>query len=70
MMIGQRTVYERAPAVVAVPSELQQRRVEVIILALDDQPSNGKNTAVDELGWPLGFFQETFGSIPDFPAGN
>lgn len=28
---------------------------------------NGKTTTVDANGWPLGFFEETFGAIPDSP---
>lgn len=26
-----------------------------------------KNTMLDKNGYPIGFFEETFGSIPDFP---
>ncbi len=67
MLTFQRTIYEVAPALVEVPLELRQRRVEVIILALDEQSPNGNGGATDALGWPVGFFEETFGSIPDFP---
>jgi hypothetical protein len=62
-----RQVYEEIPATIPVPLALRHRRVEVIILPLDDPTVNGKQEEVDANGWPIGFFEETFGSIPDFP---
>jgi hypothetical protein len=61
-----RQVYEKIPA--SIPPELRDRRVEVIILPLD-QAEEPQETSqpVDEYGWPLGFFEETFGSCPDLP---
>lgn len=32
---------------------------------IEDEPES--NTEVDANGWPIGFFEETAGSIPDFP---
>lgn len=57
---------------ITIPMELRHRRVEIIILPLDEvggngTEQNGKTDAVDANGWPLGFFEQTFGSIPDFP---
>ena len=68
MQTYHRTVYEEAPATVEIPSALKHRRVEVIMLLLDETAGNGKQTAVDELGWPIGFFTATYGALPDFPA--
>jgi hypothetical protein len=61
MLTFQRTIYDVAPALVEVPLELRQRRVEVIILALEEQSPNGNGGAMDALGWPAGFFEETAG---------
>jgi hypothetical protein len=57
-----RQIYDKVPATIDVPPELQDRRVEFIMLPLD-----AEKPAVDANGWPLGYFEETFGSIPDFP---
>ena len=67
MLTYHRTIYEAAPPVVEIPPELQERRVEVIVLALDGRALNGNGAVSDALGWPAGFFEETYGSIPDFP---
>ena len=62
-----RQIMEALPETITVPSALRNRRVEIIMLPLDEVVPNGKPTAVDANGWPLGFFDETFGSMPDFP---
>ena len=65
-----RQIYEKIPATISIPPELHDRRVEVIILPLDqtEEPQPlGTNQPVDENGWPIGFFEETFGSLPDLP---
>ena len=67
MLTFQRTIYDLAPAVIEMPLALRQRRVEVIILALDEPTTNGAATATDANGWPVGFAERTYGSIPDFP---
>ena len=67
MLTFQRTIYDVAPAVVEVPPELRQRRVEVIMLVLEEPSPNGNGIMTDSLGWPVGFFEETFGSLPFFP---
>ena len=61
MLTFQRTIYDVAPAVVEVPPELRQRRVEVIMLVLEEPSPNGNGAGKDELGWPIGFFEETAG---------
>ncbi len=61
MLTFQRTIYDAAPALVEVPLEMRQRRVEVIILALEEQSPNGNGGTTDALGWPAGFFEETAG---------
>lgn len=67
MMTYYRHVYRNAPATVPLPPELHDRRVEVIVLPLDEAAAHGEQRAVDGLGWPAGFFEETFGSVPDYP---
>ncbi|MCE7983041.1 MAG: hypothetical protein DYG89_17795 [Caldilinea sp. CFX5] len=67
-----RQIIDEVPETITVPIELRHRRVEIIILPLDEASTNGtvhneQTVAVDANGWPLGFFEETFGSIPDFP---
>ena len=51
---------------IEVPRELRDRDVEVIILPLDGG-ANGSTEETDKNGWPIGFFERTAGSIPDFP---
>lgn len=65
-----RQIIDEVAETITVPIELRHRRVEIIILPLDEAGSNGamqneQTVAVDANGWPLGFFEETFGSIPD-----
>ena len=57
------------PANFRVPPEFQDRDVEVIILPLDETDRKGAKSKMelDENGYPIGFFEETAGSIPDFP---
>ena len=38
----------------------------MIIRALDDS-TNSEIKETDANGWPIGFFERTFGSIPDLP---
>ena len=63
-----RQIYEKIPATITIPPELRERRVEVIILTLDqgeEKKQTDTNQAIDKNGWPIGFFEETFGSAPD-----
>ena len=63
-----RQIYERIPGTITIPLEFRDRRVEVIILPLDQGEAKKLNgTALDENGWPIGFFEATFGSAPDLP---
>lgn len=56
-----RQIIEALPETITVPPELRHRRVEIIILPLDEIAVNGKIAAVDANGWPLGFFEATEG---------
>ena len=56
-----RQIIEALPETLIVPAELRNRRVEIIMLPLDEVAPNGKPAAVDANGWPLGFFEETEG---------
>ncbi len=59
-----RQIYYDAPSTISIPEELQHHAVEVIIWPLDNAEAK-KET--DANGWPIGFFERTFGSIPDLP---
>lgn len=52
-----------------VPPEFQDRDVEMIILPLDEPNGNGERNKAntDENGYPIGFFEETAGSLADDP---
>ncbi len=52
-----------------VPDEFQDRDLEVIFLPLDTNGSERKTEIIerDSKGYPLGFFEATAGSLPDFP---
>ena len=63
-----RQIYDKIPGTIIIPFELRDRRVEVIIFPLDQNDDKKANdVAVDENGWPIGFFEATFGSTPDLP---
>lgn len=63
-----RETIKNAPSVISVPKELRNRDVEIIILPLDEGvDDNGVIRQVDANGYPIGFFERTFGSLPDFP---
>jgi hypothetical protein len=40
-----------------VPVALQHKRVEVILLSLDEMEPTPPEVAVDEHGWPVGLFE-------------
>ncbi len=54
---------------VTVPLELRHWRVEVIVLPLDHSMTTTSKSSVqvDAHGWPVGFFEATFGSLPELP---
>ncbi len=49
-----------------VPDEFRDVDVQVT-LALEESYKNGTARSPEHLGWPPGFFEETFGCLPDFP---
>ena len=51
---------------IQVPVEFQNHDFEVIFLQLDEK-ENGETIETDANGYPIGFFEETAGSLPDFP---
>jgi hypothetical protein len=67
MMTHFRQIYDDLPESILVPRELRHRRVEVILLPLGEPTMNGRQPEVDDNGWPISFFEETFSPIPDFP---
>lgn len=54
-------IYERIPAMIPIPEEVQNRRVEIIIVPLDDEISaNGETRGDPDIA-------QFFGCLPDFP---
>lgn len=56
-----RQIIDEVAETITVPLESRHRRVEIIILPLDEAGSNGamydkQAVAVDANGWPVGFF--------------
>ena len=45
-----------------LPTGIKNRELEVVVVM---QPLEAE--AVDELGWPIGYFEETYGSMADDP---
>ncbi|MFT3743754.1 MAG: hypothetical protein QM785_05610 [Pyrinomonadaceae bacterium] len=62
-----RQTIKKAPPMIIVPDEFQDRDVEVIILPLDQNGHPREEAERDAKGYPIGFFEETAGSLPDFP---
>ena len=63
-----RQIYQNTPSIIHIniPEELQNHPVEVIIIALDSYVNKDiEIKETDSNGWPIGFFERTFGSIPD-----
>lgn len=60
-----RQIYQDAPDSIIIPDELRHQPVEIIIWPLTQLTPSQEET--DANGWPIGFFEQTFGSIPDFP---
>lgn len=65
-----RQIYEKLPEVITVPAEMRDRRVEVILLPLEEEPD------VEALAAELGMKPEEIadphalrfaGCLPDFP---
>lgn len=52
---------------IPVPDELRGQDVEVIILPLDENGRNDNQRELDKNGYPIGFFEETSGSLADDP---
>ena len=62
-----RETIKNVPSVISIPKEMRNRDVEIIILPLDEEPKNGGAVETDANGYPIGFFEKTAGSLPDFP---
>ncbi len=60
-----RRTYEDAPHTITIPANLRYRKVEVIILPLEEKENSV--VEVDANGYPLGFFEETAGCLADDP---
>ena len=62
-----RQIYTKAPQILEVPVDLQDRPVEVIILSLDGPAVVQLNADVPELGWSKDFFAATAGQWAGAP---
>ena len=62
-----RETIKNVPSVISIPKELRNRNVEIIILPLDEESENGDAVEVDKNGYPIGFFEETAGSLANDP---
>jgi hypothetical protein len=47
-----------------VPAGIAQRTMDVLVVM---QPVDAAEGEVDALGWPVGFFERTYGSLADDP---
>lgn len=62
-----RETIKNAPSFISIPRELRNRAVEIIILPLNELKDGEQLEETDANGYPIGFFERTAGSIPDFP---
>ena len=62
-----RETIKNAPPTINVPLEFRNRDVEVLILPIGKKNRPNNAVEVDANGYPIGFFERTAGSIPDFP---
>lgn len=64
-----RQTIKNLPPVIQVPDEFRGSDVELLILPLESTAKGSSKNEVerDENGYPIGFFEATAGSIPDFP---
>lgn len=62
-----RETVKNVPSMVSIPKEFRNRDVEIIILPLDETENGKAEIECDANGYPIGFFEKTFGSLPDFP---
>ena len=51
-----RETIENEPSVIAVPPELQNRAIEIIILPLEEKSADNSATEVDKNGYPTRLF--------------
>lgn len=62
-----REMIKNVPPTINVPLEFRNRDVEVLILPIGKKHGTNNAVEVDANGYPIGFFERTFGSLPDFP---
>ena len=60
-----RQTCEDAPHTITIPVNLRHRKIEIIILPLDEKENSV--VEVDANGYPSGFFAETAGCLADDP---
>jgi hypothetical protein len=62
-----RETIKNAPPMISIPKELRNRNVEIIILPLDEISNVEETIERDANGYPIGFFEQTAGSLADDP---
>lgn len=50
-----------------LPKEFTNRRIEVLVVPLDDLPPPTTPVSTQGKGWPPGYFDRLMGSVPGFP---
>ncbi|MBA2379713.1 MAG: hypothetical protein H0V76_09080 [Blastocatellia bacterium] len=65
-----RETIKNLPPVINMPAEFRNRNAEIIILPLDESNGNQAEDDIerDAMGYPIGFFEETAGSLADDPV--
>jgi hypothetical protein len=52
---------------IPIPETLRGKELEVLVVLQPVAPDETDLEQTDERGWPLGFFEETYGSLADDP---
>jgi len=54
--------------IIPIPESLRDKDLEVLVVLQPVSPSEPAGVEeLDERGWPIGFFEETYGSLADDP---
>jgi hypothetical protein len=50
---------------ISVPAALRDKELEILVVLQPVATPDQKSENLDERGWPIGFFEETYGSLAD-----
>ena len=65
-----RETIKNAPSFIAIPKEMRNRDVELIILPLDETENSEAEVERDANGYPIGFLKKHSAVCPIFPTVN